>query len=644
MSVSAALDSLDTELPPPSPSAKGADARDASLGRVFGCAAIARGGGRELAGDKHASARVARALGAAALSGKSYAREAAAAALGDAAGGLSPTGLVDAVSDAADGNPLGALFAGRSDARALAAAEAAPSLLLALRLWPHLPAEVAGRCPLLPEGGGSRPPVDWCDGGGAAAAAAAAASTLLTPAHAPSLAPALADAAGAHPRLHGAWTTLLALALPGFVADGAPAVVKGDAGARTHAPPAAPPAPLRALWAAAVDAALLTAASPARRGAALALAGVALPRCGPEGVPCVLTPATARALAAAARDPASPLHAAATRTLDRVVALAQDRGARWAAAAAAALTAGAPARGGGGFDARSGTKAVARLLEAAGDEGASAYADELMVVAEAALAAAAAAPAGAAAAGSDDDDDAPADPTRGAGAALDQLAAAAARGGVAARARVAGWLARVALTARVQAPAAARAVAAARALGLAAAAGSAGDAALTAACDAVDAVLARGGGGLVAEGGAATAAAALARVAAAAAAAATPTPTPTSRAAPSLPDALARLAKLWRLYVLADSDGDGAAVAGGAASDFEEIARAALKGETSSSSPSDDDPWPDRLVGIVLALASAAPAPPAAVRATAGRRRGPPLGRGAPRDAGRRGRDRGRRG
>ena len=461
--------------------------------------------------------------------------------------------------------------------------------------------------------------MDWFDGGGAdTAAAAAAASTLLSPSHAPSLAPALADAAGAHPRLHGAWTTLLALALPGFVADCAPTPAAKDGGsARTHAapPPAAPPAPLRALWAAAVDASLLTAASPARRAAALALAGVALPRCGPEAVPCVLTPSTARALASATRDPASPLHAAATRTLDRVVALAKDRGARWAAAAAAALTAGAPARGGAGFDARSGTKAVGRLLEAAGDGGASAYADELMVVAEAALAAAAAAaPAGAAAAaGSDDDDDgddAPTDPTGGAGAALDQLATAAARGGVEARARVAGWLARVALTARARAPPAARAVAAARALGLAAAAGPAGDAALTAACDAVDAALARGGGGLVAEGEAAEATAALARAAAAATAAATPSPTPTTRAAPSLPDAIARLAKLWRLYVLADSDGDGAAVAAGAASDFEDVARAALAGDNTSPSSPSDDPWPDRLVGIVLALASAAPAPP----------------------------------
>ena len=154
VSVTAALDCLDTELPPPSPSAKGTDARDASLGRVFGCAAIARGGGRELAGDAASSARVARALGAAALAGKSYAREAAAAALGDAAGALSPTGLVEAVSDASDDGALGTLFAGRADARALAAAEHAPALLLALRLWPHLPAEVADKCPLLPEGGG----------------------------------------------------------------------------------------------------------------------------------------------------------------------------------------------------------------------------------------------------------------------------------------------------------------------------------------------------------------------------------------------------------------------------------------------------------------------------------------------------------
>jgi hypothetical protein len=90
------------------------------------------------------------------------------------------------------------------------------ALMLALRLWPRLPAAAVERCPLLP----SAPAAGAFTGAphDAAAAAAAAAGFFRKP-HLEALLPVLLATTQSHPRLHSLWPTLLALLLPGFTAD-----------------------------------------------------------------------------------------------------------------------------------------------------------------------------------------------------------------------------------------------------------------------------------------------------------------------------------------------------------------------------------------------------------------------------------------
>lgn len=97
------------------------------------------------------------------------------------------------------------------------------ALLLALRLWPRLPAAAAAACPLLPGGFKAKqlPAGLFSDPAAAAGskAVAAAAAALFTKAHLAALLPVLRATTAAHPRLHSVWPTLLALLIPGFSAD-----------------------------------------------------------------------------------------------------------------------------------------------------------------------------------------------------------------------------------------------------------------------------------------------------------------------------------------------------------------------------------------------------------------------------------------
>ena len=491
------LDAIDAELPmaasnasSPASAEKNSsssnnNARDASLGRAFALAAVARSGA--CAESAELSARVAEALADAALRGKSYSREAAAAGLAGAAGLLSPQGLASAAASRPEsgGGALAAIFSSRVDAAAEDEADdddddggeekeegeknkkekskwsALPSnpvaaspeaALIALRLWPRLPSSASfdcSRCAFLPrDREAPRPAAGFFDDPSSAAApssckSAAAASVALFSSSSPSssssssnspLTSALVAAAATHPRLHRLWTTVLALLLPGFDADG-----RGGAGGskeegggeeegeekeekknekkkRSSSSFAAPdPRALRCLWRSAVDGGLLASPSATRRAAAIALFCVLLPSLCGEGakgeggaggggggggekkkapssssppLTSLLTPAFVKELASASRDPRAPLHAAASRALDRLVATAacpQSAGgegeggaavsaspsdfaafAARAAGVAATLQAGA---GRGGFDARAGGRPVVNKLLASLDRG-----------------------------------------------------------------------------------------------------------------------------------------------------------------------------------------------------------------------------------------------------------------------------------
>jgi hypothetical protein len=97
------------------------------------------------------------------------------------------------------------------------------ALLLALRLWPRLPAAWAEACPLLPAGFAAKklPAQLFADPSASAGskAVAAVAAAFFSKQHLTSLLPVLRGTTQSHPRLHSVWPTLLALLIPGFTAD-----------------------------------------------------------------------------------------------------------------------------------------------------------------------------------------------------------------------------------------------------------------------------------------------------------------------------------------------------------------------------------------------------------------------------------------
>lgn len=92
------------------------------------------------------------------------------------------------------------------------------ALLLAIRLWAVMPADVRRSCPLLPVGC-TPPPADFFRAGAGGGDASEAAAAFFTPQHVRALLPVLRLTSQSHPRLHSVWPTLLALLLPGFTAD-----------------------------------------------------------------------------------------------------------------------------------------------------------------------------------------------------------------------------------------------------------------------------------------------------------------------------------------------------------------------------------------------------------------------------------------
>ena len=87
--------------------------------------------------------------------------------------------------------------------------------MLALRLWPFLPADLVSGCPMLPSGCPT-PGSGAFTGAQDAQSASAAGLAFMTPAHLSAVGEALADASASHPRVHSVWLTLLSLLIPGF--------------------------------------------------------------------------------------------------------------------------------------------------------------------------------------------------------------------------------------------------------------------------------------------------------------------------------------------------------------------------------------------------------------------------------------------
>lgn len=86
-------------------------------------------------------------------------------------------------------------------------------LLLALRLWPHLPPKILKRGALLPKGI-EAPPSDFGISNGKSTAAAAA---FFSAEHLSKLSAVLKSSSASHPRLHSVWDAIIALLLPGLV-------------------------------------------------------------------------------------------------------------------------------------------------------------------------------------------------------------------------------------------------------------------------------------------------------------------------------------------------------------------------------------------------------------------------------------------
>ena len=196
------------------------------------------------------------------------------------------------------------------------------ALLLALRLWHRLPADVCAACPWLPAGNAAPPAAlfDATDslargnGSGNGGATGAAATAFFTEQHLRQILPALRTSTHSHPRLHSVWPTLLTLLLPGFTLDKEQRLRDTAApGKRTVSVPA-----LHALWSATVEEDIFQSASHERKYLGFTLFTLLLPHLGPEHVGVVLTPNFLRTLSNNLSNADTYLHATAKKCVDRI--------------------------------------------------------------------------------------------------------------------------------------------------------------------------------------------------------------------------------------------------------------------------------------------------------------------------------------
>ncbi|GFR51036.1 hypothetical protein Agub_g13364, partial [Astrephomene gubernaculifera] len=337
-------------------SMKGGDAKDTLLGRIFGYGALLRSGlpleagqlGSLFSGLLECGAR------------KSFLREAAAAVALEAAARMEPAGVA---ALAVPGLPLGKMLAAPVE-------ESTPeALLLALVLWPHLPASVISSCRLLPPNTPPPPPELFASASSqplsaaTTAAAAATAAGFFTAEHLRRLLPLLLASSASHPRMHTLWRYVLPMLLPGFrphkhmdlevlaaaqqpaSAEAAPAAAepaaaaatpaggkkggakKGAAAAAAATPASASAATkgpvssalLESFWQVVVEGGLMD-SSPERRYLGFQLFSRVLPHLRPEHVPVVFSPNLTRTLTNNVQRSSSILHAPARRLLDGISA------------------------------------------------------------------------------------------------------------------------------------------------------------------------------------------------------------------------------------------------------------------------------------------------------------------------------------
>ena len=110
---------------------------------------------------------------------------------------------------------LSTILAVRFVPRQLVACLSMQDLLLALRMWPFMPAELLSECPMLPSGCPA-PSAGAFTGSDNARSVSTAGAAFMTAQHLRSLSGVLADASASHPRIHSVWLTLLSLLIPGF--------------------------------------------------------------------------------------------------------------------------------------------------------------------------------------------------------------------------------------------------------------------------------------------------------------------------------------------------------------------------------------------------------------------------------------------
>ncbi|KAL6769432.1 hypothetical protein ACKKBG_A30985 [Auxenochlorella protothecoides x Auxenochlorella symbiontica] len=304
---------------------KGAETRDYLLGRTFGIGAIVQA--RVPASTACKAEMIDQLLDAGVL--KSFLREAAATVILDLVASETEESVSALLSACA---PLSAALSASID-------QSTPEMLvIALGLWPILPAAVVEASPLLPSGA-PRPAPGYQTG---AATAAASAAFFAAP-HLTTLVPLLTFTTANHPALHSLWTTLLAFLCPGegsVIADAA----------------------LEALWMRVVEPELVGSGSHARKYLSITLFLRLLPHLTADNVATVLSPPFLRFLSTNVSQRKAYLHASAHRCelalvaalsgddadLALAVSLALQRagGSLWDRVRAGAKSAGAAAPGG----------------------------------------------------------------------------------------------------------------------------------------------------------------------------------------------------------------------------------------------------------------------------------------------------------
>ncbi|KAL3158646.1 hypothetical protein ABBQ32_011390 [Trebouxia sp. C0010 RCD-2024] len=327
--------------------AKGTEAHDQMLGKIFGFAAIVR---CKRAMDQETATKCAEGLIQIANK-KSFLRELAANVLLDLTDKVEPEILAHILNTDSCG-----LKAWLSAAPADSHPEA---LLLALHLWPSLPQSLLHDIKLLPAGA-EPPPTDYFTNADAHKdLAGPAAAAFFAEKHLQKLLPVLRASSSSHPRLHSVWPTILALLLPGFTAVKDADAVKEAAGQQAKAKGMAGPGQLEALWR--VVAHDLLASSHERKSLAFQLFTILLPNLQADQVPVVFSRTFLRCFSNNLISSKTYLHSSAQRIAQRLIVFASK--ARTVPGMQIALAVTLQGVGGLGFDRLTKTNTVTKLLQ-----------------------------------------------------------------------------------------------------------------------------------------------------------------------------------------------------------------------------------------------------------------------------------------